>query len=164
MAKKAKSWQVVLLAPLIFVIILIVLPFITVFGIAHAINGIRLKRKYRAKWGTESKFVLLVYSESPVWQEYIEENIVPKLQPNVVLLNWSERAEWRSNVPLEAKVMRYWGGSREFNPLAIVFPKRGKVETIRFYQAFKDYKHGNDKLLKEREDRLFHLVSKIRGS
>jgi hypothetical protein len=43
--------------------------------------------------------------------------------------------------------------------MAIVIPDRGKVKTVRFYQAFRDYKHGKDNLLRQKEAELLSLVS-----
>lgn len=51
------------------------------------------------------------------------------------MLNWSERAEWPEHHPLEGRIFRMWAGDREFNPVAIVIPKRGPVRVIRFWQA-----------------------------
>ena len=38
----------------------------------------------------------------------------------------------------------------------------GKVKVVRFYKAFKDYKHGNDALLKECETELFNTFEKFK--
>jgi hypothetical protein len=164
MDEEPSRWQRVIAIPFILIIFLFFSPLFIIFGIVHFITGKRLGSKFRIKWGPEGKFILFVYSESPNWQEYIEENIIPKLEPNVVTLNWSRRSEWKENEPLEAKVLYHWGGDSEFNPLAVVFPKKGKVETIRFFKAFKDYKHGNSKLLKQQEDNLFQLVARLKSS
>ena len=66
--------------------------------------------------------------------------------------------------PLEAKVFKQWAGEREFNPLAIIFSRSGKVKVIRFWQAFRDYKHGNEKLLKEAEASLFEEMKRSRAA
>ena len=88
-------------------------------------------------------------------QEYIEQNIIPRIEAKAVFLNWSNRSEWKKRKPLEAKALFHWGGSSEFNPMAIVFVPGWKVETVRFHQAFKDYKHGKNELLKEKEEELY---------
>jgi len=36
----------------------------------------------------------------------------------------------------------------------IVIPKRGSVQVIRFWQAFRDYKHGRDRVLRSAEAEL----------
>jgi hypothetical protein len=35
------------------------------------------------------------------------------------------------------------------------FPHSGDPEVVRFYQAFRDYKHGKDQLLQREEQRMF---------
>jgi len=34
--------------------------------------------------------ILLVYSDSPIWHDYIEERILPHLGERAVVLNWSQ--------------------------------------------------------------------------
>jgi hypothetical protein len=58
---------------------------------------------------------------------------------------------------------RYWGGTKEFNPLALLFPKRGRARTIRFWRAFRDFKHGKERALRAAEAELFDFVETIRG-
>ena len=165
MAKdKLKTWQIILLWPLLVPILLLVLPLMAIVVSGHAVYGLHLRRNFRLKWDKEGRFVLFVYSESPNWQSYVEEHIFPRIKANAVTLNWSKRSEWNHDTPLEAKVFRHWGGDQEFNPLAVVIPKKGKVEVIRFFKAFKDYKHGNDSLLKQQESRLFGLVESLKSS
>jgi hypothetical protein len=47
-----------------------------------------------------------------------------------------------------------WAGDHEFNPLAIVIPADGSVRVIRFWQAFRDYKHGKHRTLRAAEAEL----------
>jgi hypothetical protein len=102
--------------------------------------------------------VLFVYSESPNWQAYIEENILPRINERSVTLNWSERRLWPSASPWEARFFRRFAGDREFNPLALVFCARGKIKAVRFHQAFLDFKHGNEATLRAAEAEFFELV------
>ncbi len=57
-----------------------------------------------------------------------------------------------------------WGGDREFNPLAIVIPERGPVQVIRFWQAFRDHKHGRDRALRVAEAELAAAVGVTLGA
>ena len=149
----------VLLAPIILVVIILVSPLLLAIGVWNYFNGIYLNYAFRKKWKNKNKRILFIYSESPNWQEYIEKNIIPKIEDEAVLLNWSKRAEWENNKPLEARVLGHWGGGAEFNPMALVFEPSRKVTVIRFYQAFKDYKHGKDSLLKDKEQALYAHVN-----
>jgi hypothetical protein len=102
--------------------------------------------------------ILFVYSESPNWQAYIEENILPRIRDRAVVLNWSHRRTWDSASPWEARFFRRFAGDREFNPLALVFCGRGRIRAIRFHQAFLDFKHGKESALREAEAELFSRV------
>jgi hypothetical protein len=104
---------------------------------------------------------LFVYSDSPNWKSYIESNILPRIESHAVTLNWSERKRWDEANPFEAKVFRRWAGDREYNPVAIVFPPAGKVKVIRFWRAFRDYKHGKEQPLKQAQEELFKAVNEL---
>ena len=153
----------VLLFPLwiwiVLLVLFIVIPFRIVFDF---FRGLYLRYLFCTKWKAEGKFILFVYSNSPNWQEYIENNIFPKLQSHVVILNCSRKSEWKKNPTVESKVFKHWGGERDYNPMAVIFPKFGKVRTIRFFQAFKDYKHGKKDLLERQEALLFELFNELK--
>ena len=136
-------------------VLLVALP---VVGLYQYTKGAILKRRFRRTWGKAGKLAVLVYSDSPNWKDYIETQILPRVASRVVTLNWSRRAEWRTNPPLEAQVFRHWAGSRAFNPIAIVVPARGRVRTIRFWQAFRDYKQGKTDNLQKQQQLLFESI------
>ena len=159
-SKRSKDVAIlVVLLPLTAVALVVYLPYLAVHSVFNFCRGHWLRMRFRKKWGSEGKNILLVYSESPNWKDYIEREIIPKLSPYAVSLNYSRRAEWKHKEPLEAKVWKQWSGAREFNPMAIVIPDRGKVKTVRFHQAFRDYKHGKDHLLRQKEAELLSLIS-----
>jgi hypothetical protein len=53
--------------------------------------------------------VLFVYSNSPNWQEYIEQQILPRLPANTAIMNWSERKKW-SRLSLPVLAVHYFCG------------------------------------------------------
>ncbi len=120
-----------------------------------------LKFRFWQRHGTHGRFVLFVYSDSPNWKDYIEANILPRIESHSVTLNWSKRREWEQINPFEAKVFNHWAGEKEFNPMALVFSPSGKVKDVRFWRAFRDFKHGKEELLKQAESRLFTAVERI---
>lgn len=139
------------LLPLIVVYVAAYLLWLTVWGgilrvwfwWAHAARGRR---------------VLFVYSDSPNWQAYIEERLLPRIQDRVVVLNWSQRRRWSSIAPWEARFFRRFSGDREFNPMALVFCRRGRIRPVRFYRPFLDLVHGKDSALREAEASLLGLI------
>jgi hypothetical protein len=148
---------VVLLAVLIPVLLL-ALPFLAVRAGLNRRKRRWLQREFHARWGSSGKRVLLVYSNSPHWQTYIEEHWLPRIGSVAVVLNWSERTRWPEQHPFEREIFRMWAGDREFNPLAIVIPEHGPVHVIRFWRAFRDHKHGKDRALRAAEAELAEAV------
>jgi hypothetical protein len=96
--------------------------------------------------------------------------MLPKLDNQAVVLNWSERSQWGWwRKPLEVQVFQHWtgwgkyvtfavGGVREFNPVAITFIPWWKRRVFRFWQPFRDFKHGKERPLKELEAKLFDTI------
>jgi hypothetical protein len=135
-------------------ILVLALPFLAVGAWLDRRKRRRLQREFHNLWGAHGKRLLLVYSNSPNWQAYVEERWLPHLDSMAVVLNWSERRTWPERHPLEADIFRTWGGNQAFNPLAIIIPADGQVRVIRFWQAFRDYKHGKDHTLRAAEAEL----------
>ena len=145
----------VVLSPVLLValvIFLLCLPFMLIGQFAY---GFLLHRWFERTLGASGKRILVVYSRSPNWQSYIESNWLPILEPHVVVLNWSDRGDWGRWPPLQVRLFRRYAGVREFNPMAILFPKRGKVWVIRFLVAFRKFKHGKEAALRHGESELF---------
>src|SRR4030095_12267913 len=94
-------------------LLLLLLPLVLAYGLYALLLHILLW----LLWSPAGKRVLFVYSNSPVWQSYIESNILPRLPHGSVVLNWSERRRWRW-WSLSAAVFHFFGGRREFNPPA----------------------------------------------
>jgi hypothetical protein len=121
-------------------------------------RGRLLRWRFLRVWGRRGKVGVLVYSDSPNWKEYFETAVLPRVADRVVTINWSSRAEWKRAKPLEVRVFEHWAGKHEFNPMAIVVPRKGKVRTVRFWQAFKDRKHGRPDELHKQEAILFEAI------
>lgn len=143
-------------------------------------------RSFARKHGPDKRGIV-VYSNSPNWQQYIEQRWIPLLAEKVVVLNWSDRSRWGDDV--EVALFRRLG-DREFNPAAIVFkqlhgvstlslwlhairtldfagivaPYRSRLEIIRFFKAFRDYKHGKSQALVAAERKLFAALGVTPGS
>jgi hypothetical protein len=101
---------------------------------------------------------VMVYSNSPNWQQDVEETILPAVAGKLAVLNWSERKRWGNS--LAAWVFRFanFGGRRNFNPMAIVFRPPRPMKTVRFFYAYRDAKHGNLTDLEAKKKELFELI------
>ena len=130
---------------LLTLFVIIISPILIVGVLLYFLWGALL---YLAIWlTTQKQFVVFVYSESPVWKDYIEREIFPHIQDHAMILNWSERRNW--NTSLAVLAFRYFGGDRNFNPIGIVFRPFRRVKTFRFFEAFKEFKHGDARRVEE---------------
>jgi len=107
-------------------------------------------------WCLRGRDILFVYSDSPIWRDYVEQNILPYLGDRAVVLNWSQRKQWRLSVARLA--FHHFGGYRQFNPLAVVFRPFRRTRTFRFWEPFRDFKHGRPAALHTMELEFFSLI------
>jgi hypothetical protein len=121
-------------------------------------SAAKARRHFRQVFAPEGKDLLLVYSNSPHWQAYVEQTWLPRWGKRAVILNWSERSRWDQRAP-EVRLFRSVAGNREFNPLGVVILRSGELAVVRFWQAFRDYKHGKDRLLRAAEAELEQQLS-----
>jgi hypothetical protein len=112
------------------------------------------------RWGRKGRRVLLVYSRSPHWQEYVETNWIPRLGDHAVILNWSDRSTW-SRRSFAVWVFRHWAPALDYNPMAIIFPPFRRAQRIGFFYAFRDAKHGDPAKLRTAESKLFEFVETL---
>jgi hypothetical protein len=110
-------------------------------------------------WCPRGRYALVVYSDSPIWREYFEEHVLPALGSRALVLNWSKRQHWRPS--LAVVLFRVFGGSREFNPMAIVFQPFAWPDRFRFYKAFQTFKHGKPEEVETIRREFFARLDKV---
>ncbi len=130
--------KIVVLLPIILLLLPIIGPVLLLLFLYRTI----LYTLIWLSWLPRGKDVLLVYSDSPIWHDYMVDEIMPMVRDRAVVLNWSERKKW-SRWSLAVWVHRAFGGERNFNPLVVVFRPFRLAKTLRFWSAFKDWKHGD---------------------
>ena len=128
-----------------------------VLGLVYVLAGAFLYTTVWCCWCARGRDVLFVYSDSPIWHDYVVERILPKIGARAIVLNWSERKRWRRTLPV--LVFRFFGGTRSFNPMALVFRPFRFARSFRFYEPFKDYKHGNSEALTKMEAAFHKLLA-----
>lgn len=143
--------------------VILLLPLLLLAGICLILYGLALHLAIWLWWCTRGKYVLLVYSNSPVWQNYFETQIVPRLGPRAVVLNWSERKKWPRFGSLAVMAFRCFGGGREFNPLAVVFRPFRLRRTFRFWSPFKEFQHGKPEAVETMTTNLFTFLDGTAG-
>ena len=154
--KKDKSSRSLLRAVGIVVVLPIVLPLILIvftLGVAHRAA---LYALVWILWLPRGRDILLVYSDSQIWREYMTTQVLPLVRPRALVLNWSERKRWPW-LSLPVSVFRSFGGGREFNPLVIVFRPFARARSFRFWEPFQDWKRVH----KEPVERLTKELSAV---
>ena len=149
---KAKWWQVALVIPLVPVLIAIVALALPLYMVAT----VGLHIVIWSWWCVRGRDILFVYSDSPVWHDHMEQRVLPHLGPRAIVLNWSERKHWR--LSLARMAFYHFGGYRQFNPLAVVFRPFRRTRTFRFWQPFRDFKHGQPENLQRMESQFLELI------
>lgn len=141
-------------------LLVVLLPLAIVVLVLWLAGALLLQMVVWVTWCPRGRYALVVYSSSPIWREYFEERVLPALGSRAVVLNWSERKQWR--LSLAAVLFKFFGGTREFNPMAIVFAPLTWPRRFRFYRAFRTFRHGRreevDGLLREFLDLLNDLA------
>jgi hypothetical protein len=92
-------------------------------------------------WLPQGKNILFVYSDNPIWREHMTAQLLPLVHERAVALNWSERSKW-PRLSFRVHVFRSFGGGSEFNPLIVLFRPWRPARVLRFWRAFKEWKHG----------------------
>ena len=142
MAPQMETFRGKLLAALVILIALpIWLPFLVIALFLFLLHRVALHVLIWVCWLPRGKNVLLVYSDSPIWHEYMTNQVLPLVKNRAIVLNWSERKKW-PRWSLAAQAFWSFGGGNAFNPLVVVFRPTRPAKVFRFWAAFKDWKHG----------------------
>jgi hypothetical protein len=127
------------------------------FGGATQLRGALLLRECRRALEPRGVRFLVVYSESPAWENRIRDSWLPRFGKQAVLLNWTERARWPRS--LEVRLFKYFIASQQnFNPAVLVLRGTQRPLVYRFFYAFQQAKHGRLENLAQLEAELFAHV------
>lgn len=126
-------------------VFILLIPFVIGVLALSALYSIALNMLVWVVWITRGKDILFVYSESPHWKDYIEDEILPRIRNRAVVLNWSHRQNWFGRFDLGPMLFRHFGGYKEFNPISIHFRFLHRQRVYRFYEPFCNWRKKNDK-------------------
>ena len=125
----------------VLVFLPLILPLLVVALVLFAAHQLVLYLLVWILWVPTGKDTLFVYSNSPIWHDYMTQQVLPLVHDRAIVLNWSERSTWR-RWRLTQQVFYSFGGRREFNPMVIMFRPFRRAKLFRFWSAFKDWKCG----------------------
>ena len=145
------------LSSALIILLLIGLSPILIFAVfLYFLWGVILYLTIWLRLTSKKPFVIFVYSDSPTWKDYIEAEILPFIQNRAVILNWSERRNWKNSLAVLA--FRYFSGFRNFNPIAMIFWPFRLVKPYRFFEAFQRFKRGDRQKVEEIKTELFESL------
>jgi hypothetical protein len=131
----------VIVSPFIIAVaIVILLPIVFLIFLGRLVGHLWYVSRLRAAWPS-GKFVLIAYTESQLWAPYIEKELLPQINEHCIVVNRS-REDWKREFRAEGRALAFWGGSRSYNPIAVVLRPWGRVRVFRLYDPFKELKHG----------------------
>lgn len=140
-------------------LLIVLLPLVVVALIVWLLWALLLLSVVWLTWRPRRRYAIVVYSNSPLWQEYFERHVIPQLGNRAVVLNWSERKRWTPSLPV--LLFRVFGGTRDFNPIAIVFEPLLWPRRFRFYRAFRSFKHGRPEEVETLRLEFFRLLDTL---
>jgi hypothetical protein len=140
-------------------LLILLIPLALVVVLFQALWGLILYVTIWLLWCPRGRYVLFVSSDSPIWRDYIEREILPRLRGRAVILNWSQRKRW--NYSLAVAAFGYFGGDRAFNPLAVVFRPFRFAMAFRFFEPFQEFKHGKPEKVEKLKEQLFEALDAL---
>jgi len=138
-------WQLILAAPLIVIVGLALVPVLLLYAVVLWIQGLALRTRAAVTW-PRGTIALVAYTRSAAWAPYIEEQLLPAIGHACIVIDRSN-AQWKQRYPLERRLIDHFGGWRENNPIAIVFPPRARTKVFRMYPGFREAQKGRSKEL-----------------
>jgi hypothetical protein len=159
-SRPEKVVKLVLLVAVFLILSPVVIPIVLLAFLPYLALRLGVHFLILLTWLPKGKDTLLVYSQSPIWHDYMTTQILPLVKDRAIVLDWSERKKWR-NYSLPVLAFRLLGGYRNFNPLVIHFRPFRRAKLFRFWSAFKDWKHGKTDAVEQlRRDLVLVLEAK----
>ncbi len=155
-----KNWVVkwLLVLPLAAVLIVICTPIVllcvSLWMLGSFLIRLLLLLIVWISWTPRGISMLIVYSNSPYWQDYFEKGLLPLVGHKCKTLNWSERKAWPLESTFRRGVFGLFRGEKEYNPLILFFRPFRWPTKLRFYQPFRDARHGKYGPLCDTENEL----------
>src|SRR5690348_12612985 len=147
-------FKMLLLVP----VILIFSPIILVVCLFYVASRVGLHLLFLLLWLPHGKDTILIYSQSPVWHDYMATKILPLVKDRAVVLDWSERKRWKKKFSFPVLAFRLLGGNRNFNPLVIHFRAFKPTRIFRFWWSCKAWKHGHVEAVEQLRGELTRVL------
>src|SRR5687768_6889000 len=90
-------------------LLIVLLPLVVVAFVLWLTAAVILQLVVWTAWCSRGRYALVVYSKSPIWQEYFEEHVLPSVGDRGLVLNWSDRRQWSYSLPVV--LFRFFAGT-----------------------------------------------------
>jgi hypothetical protein len=138
-------------------LLLLILPVLLLWAAFYWMYRVTLYLLIWLLWLRKGKDVLFIYSDSPIWHEYMTSQILPLVQERAIVLNWSQRKTWQK-WSLAVRAFQMFSGRRDFNPMVMLFRRFRGAKSFRFFSAFKEWKHGETQKIEELRSKLMQAL------
>jgi hypothetical protein len=145
----------------IVVLLPIILPLLLLAVTLFWVHRLILYLLIWCLWLPKGRDTLVIYSDSPIWRDYMMREIIPLLEHRAFILNWSERNRW-PKWSFATHVFRSFKSAKEFNPMVVLFRPLRRAKFFRFWLGFRQWKeHGELAVVDSlRRDLSLHLERK----
>jgi len=130
------------ISPLVVLAGLIALAFFAVVFVCWFISSAALAAVVTILWIPRKIRYLIIYSDSPQWKSYFEEEVIPSFVRNAKVINLSRDGGGSKWWHLDWVVYRHCAGYRNRFPIVIRLSPIGTWRAVRFYDAFIQAKKG----------------------
>jgi len=139
-----KDWGVqwFFVLPLFAVLLVVCIPLMLIGIIIPFLLRLIVLFMVWGTWSPRGFSMLIVYSNSPHWQDYFEKGLLPLVGRRAKVLNWSERKTWSLRLIFGISVFGLFKGEKEYNPMILFFRPFHWPKRLRFYRPFHDGRHG----------------------
>lgn len=104
---------------------------------------------------------LLVYSDSPLWGNYIESRWLPAFGTQLVVWKLSSGRSWQTYIRRLFLSAYIPGSSERELPSVIICAKKKAPSVLHFHDAFLDLQFGDEEALRNKERRLAREIGSL---
>jgi hypothetical protein len=140
----------------------IILPLAVVGLVLSFLNKVVVYLLVWVWWLPRGKDVLYVSSDSPIWKDYMETEVLPLVAQRAIVLSWSARSKW-PRWSFAVRVFRTFGRGRNFNPMVVFFRPFRRARIFRFLPAFQEQKQGNSASIEQLHRDLMQALQQTPG-
>jgi hypothetical protein len=137
---------------------LLLSPLLLGIWLFYSVYEFLLALAWWRKHGRHGRRFLVVYSESPKWSAFFDEEVVPMVGDQAIVVDISKAPSWKSSSSLERRAHRRWGGEVEHTPMVIHFRRPWRAEAVRFFHAFLQRQYGDSSELGAQLAKLTQLA------